>query len=531
MSDFFLNLFSTNGFPARWNCGSWSSTHGWIHIISDLCISGAYFAIPAILTYFIFKRRDIPVPPIFWLFAAFILSCGIGHAIEASIFWHPWYRFSGLIKMLTAIVSWATVLALIPLIPKGLALPGLAEVNKKLLEEIARREEAERERQQLEAQVLQSQKLESLGLLAGGIAHDFNNILTGVLGYLDLARMELPANSSARELMEEAVKSTHRAADLTKQMLAYSGKGRFFIQPLNLSTVVKESGPLLEISISKKVSLHYNLAPHLPMCEADQTQLGQVLMNLVINASEAMDNQTGAIQITTGSMHCSREYLREAFLDETLPAGNYVYLEVTDTGSGMPEETKAKIFDPFFTTKFTGRGLGLAAVLGIVRGHKGAIKVVSEVGKGTTFRVLFPSTQKANIEVPLVVPTAVTRGNGTVLVVDDEAVVRSLATNMLHRMGFRVITANDGLEGVDAFRHNADQILFVLLDLLMPNLDGIETLRELRKIRPDVCILFSSGYDEKVATEQLTENGIAGFIQKPYDFDQLSKAVQEALKK
>lgn len=532
MSDFFLKIFDTNGFPPRWNCGSWSSTHGWIHIISDLSIFAAYFAIPCVLIYFLYRRRDVPFPPIFWLFAGFILSCGIGHAIEATIFWHPWYRFSALVKVITAMVSWATVFALIPIIPKVLAIPGIAAMNKKLLAEIARREEAEAERRKLEAQVLQTQKLESLGLLAGGIAHDFNNILTGIMGYIDLARLELPPNSIARQLMEEAAKNTQRAADLTKQMLAYSGKGRFVIQPLNLSEVVKEALPLLEISISKKVTLNHNLAPNLPNCEADRTQIDQVLMNLVINASEAMEKQSGVIQISTGMIYCSQEYLKEAYLDESLPAGNYVYLEVMDTGSGMSEATRVKIFDPFFTTKFTGRGLGLAAVLGIVRGHRGAIKVISELGKGTTFRVLFPATNKGiSQEVTVHSPSQSKIGSGTVLVVDDEEVVRNLATGMLQRMGFHVLTAKDGADAIEVFRHNADRIRLVLLDLLMPNLDGAETLKELRLIRPEIRILLSSGYNEELAKQEFTTSRLTGFVQKPYNYEQLFNAIKQALDK
>lgn len=530
MIDFFSNLFETEGFSPRWGCGTWSREHGWVHIIADSSIFAAYFAIPVLLTYFILRRRDIPFPPVFWLFAAFILSCGIGHAIEASIFWHPWYRFSGLVKVITAIVSWATVLSLIPLVPKALALPGLATINNQLLTEIARREQAELEQKQLEDQVRQSQKLESLGILAGGIAHDFNNILTGVLGYIDLARMELPPGSPARGLMEEAMKNTHRAADLTKQMLAYSGKGRFVVQPLSLTQLVIDTTRLLEVSISKKSTMKFDLAPRIPACEADATQLGQVVMNLVINASEAMNDHPGLITISTGSIDCDRSYLKESYLDDTLPGGKYVFLEVTDTGCGMTEETRKKIFDPFFTTKFTGRGLGLAAVLGIVRGHRGAIKVTSEHGRGSTFRVLLPATtqiiESATTESPRVVDA---HSQGTVLVVDDEEVVRDLASAMLQRMGLQVLLANDGHQGVEMFRANRDRIQLVLLDLLMPRLDGAEAYQELRKISPGVRVILTSGYDEKVATDRFAGSGMAGFIQKPYSFEQLSSVVRTAL--
>lgn len=250
------------------------------------------------------------------------------------------------------------------------------------------------ERKNLEKQLQQTQKLESLGVLAGGIAHDFNNILTGILGNAELALLELSPASSVREYLENTRKATIRAADLCKHMLAYSGKGRFLIQVLDLSQLIEEMTHLLRISISKTVMLNYNLYPELPAIEADASQMRQVIMNLITNASEAIGDKSGVITITTGVMECEAQYLAETFLDDGLKQGIYVYLEVTDTGCGMDEEAQSKIFDPFYTTKFTGRGLGLAAVLGIVRGHKGAIKVYSKRGEGTTFKILLPCSDK-----------------------------------------------------------------------------------------------------------------------------------------
>ncbi len=355
-----------------------------------------------------------------------------------------------------------------------------------ILQDITERKHAEEERQKLATQLLHAQKLESLGVLAGGIAHDFNNLLTSILGYSDLALLELPSDSSPHRLINEAVNGARCAAELTNQMLAYSGKGGFVVQPLNLSEVVESLSRLLQVSISKKCVLQRTYMPDLPTIEADATQIRQIIMNLIVNASEAIGDQSGVIAVSTGVMQGEHAYLCESYLDDHLPEGRYVYLEVTDTGAGMSDETRGKIFDPFFTTKFTGRGLGLSAVLGIVRGHRGAIKVSSELGHGTTFRVLFPASDKLGATAETGQTDERWRGSGTVLIVDDEESVRTLACRMLRRMGFTVLTANDGRDGVELFRGEAEQICLVLLDMTMPHMDGAEAFDELRRIKADV---------------------------------------------
>ncbi len=345
-------------------------------------------------------------------------------------------------------------------------------------QDITARKKAEDERLVLERQVQHAQKLESLGVLAGGIAHDFNNLLTSILGYADLAIYELPSSSPAKELIEEAVSGARQAAELTKQMLAYSGKGHFVVEPLDLSSLVEELTRLLHISISKKCVMRFELMPNLPAAMADAVQMRQIIMNLVINASEAIGDRSGAITIRTGAAHCDRAALGEAYLGDELPEGLYVYVEVTDNGCGMSAETSAKIFDPFFTTKFTGRGLGLAAVLGIVRGHQGAIQCTSVLGQGTTFKVLFPACPlHAKIAEGAEAAAQKWRGSGTILVVDDEETIRALARHMLLKMGFQVLTAVDGREALEIFRAEGDKIRLVLLDMTMPHLDGDETFR------------------------------------------------------
>ncbi len=315
-------------------------------------------------------------------------------------------------------------------------------------------------------------------------------------------------------------------------MLAYSGKGRFVIESINLQSLVEEMVHLLEVSISKKVVIKYDFGEKALPIEADSTQMRQIVMNLVVNASEAMENKSGVISVRTGAMNCDRAYLDETYLDNDLPEGAYSYLEVSDTGSGMDEETVSKIFDPFFTTKFTGRGLGLAAVIGIVRGHHGAIKVHSEPDKGTTFEVLFPASQNSVRSSDMPAPSKrYTELKGkTVLLVDDEETVRTVGQRMLEVLGLEVITAEDGREALELFKQDPDRFDCMVLDHTMPHMDGEETFREMRRVRGDIRVLLSSGYNEQDLVARINSKGLAGFIQKPYQTADIEQALVKAFK-
>lgn len=390
---------------------------------------------------------------------------------------------------------------------------------------------AEEARHKLEAQIQHTQKLESLGVLAGGIAHDFNNILVGILGNADLALLEMSSVSPARETVEEIKKAAIRASELTNQMLAYSGKGRFLIEPIFINELIVEMGHMLKLTISKKASLKFDFAENLPPIEADAAQIRQIVMNLITNASDAIGGENGIITITTSPMDIDKEYLESFVADDRLPEGMYVSIEVSDTGCGMDRETIPKIFDPFFTTKFTGRGLGLSAVLGIVRGHKGAIKIYSEPGKGTTFRVLFPASKQTEVpkEKKSVERIQSPLGQGIVLVVDDEPSVRTVVKRMLEKAGFHVLTACDGREGLERFKEHADEICLVLLDMTMPRMNGEEVFREIKKIRDDIRVILSSGFNEQDATNRFAGKGLAGFIQKPFQFEKLLGKIREVM--
>jgi signal transduction histidine kinase/DNA-binding response OmpR family regulator len=397
----------------------------------------------------------------------------------------------------------------------------------RVLAESARRHRAAAHQRALEDQVRHAQKMESLGVLAGGIAHDFNNLLMAIVGHASLGLAEVDGASAVRDHLSQIEATAKRAADLTNQLLAYAGKGRFVIERVNLNRLVEEMGNLLHTAISRKASIRYDLAPDLPAVEGDPTQLNQVVMNLITNASEALGGEAGTITVTTGRMQASEKLLREACFENSLTAGSYVFLEVSDTGCGMDEVTLQKIFDPFFSTKFAGRGLGLASVLGVIRSHHGAIRVTSAKGVGTRFRILFPFVAEPAHDAPQAPrPEVRWKGAGTILLVDDEDLVRAVAELMLRRLGFEVITACDGLEAVDVFRTRKDQVDAVVLDMTMPNMDGNEALAALQKLKPDVRVLMTSGFTAEDVAGGIGRNGRVSFLQKPFNSAMLAEKMQ-----
>ena len=398
------------------------------------------------------------------------------------------------------------------------------------IRDITERKRMQERQVQLEQQMLHAQKLESLGVLAGGIAHDFNNILMVILGHGDLAQMKLTHESPAFEHLVQIKQAARKAADLANQMLAYSGKGKFLAEPLDLGHLIREMEYMLSVSISKKAVLRYELNNNLPTIEADPTQIQQIIMNLVINASDAIGDKSGIIAISTGYMDCDRSYLSETWLDENLAEGYYVYIEVADTGCGMSKETISRIFDPFFTTKFTGRGLGMSSVIGIVRGHRGAIKIYSEPDQGTTIKVLFPASGKLSPSVSELDLGDQLTLDGKVLLVDDEETMRSLGKSMLELFGLEVITAENGREAVSIYERLQDEILFVLMDLTMPHMDGGEAFREMRRSNPAVKVILSSGYNEQEISQKFIGKGLSAFLQKPFQIATLQATIQKVLK-
>ena len=396
---------------------------------------------------------------------------------------------------------------------------------------------SENERYQLERQLLHAQKLESLGIMAGGIAHDFNNLLQSILSNMELAATKLAPKSAAHTYISTAMNSTNHAANLTSLMLDYTGKGYQKKTAINLNTLVMENAEMLKTFASSAVPIQLSLSAELPAILANRAQLQQVVMNLITNAAESIEKLPGGITLTTGTQQCNAVCLASSMLLEKPDPGLFVFIEVADNGCGMNEETIARLFDPFFTTKFAGRGLGMSAVMGITKAHRGALFVESAVGAGTNFRVLFPAYD----EVPPVsadeFPVAPSKESlpakrlfsGIALVVDDEKPVLKVAVKIASLCGFKVISAVDGIDAVTKFRDHADEIVVVLMDLTMPNMDGITAMNEICRIRPECKVILASGFNECELSSRITGQEPAGFIRKPYSMKALEEELQRVV--
>ncbi len=392
-------------------------------------------------------------------------------------------------------------------------------------------ETAEAEVARLRTQIAHAQKIESLGLLAGGVAHDFNNLLAAIAGNASLAKIQLASGSEAAQCVDAIETATRRAADLTGQMLTYAGRGSVRIGPVDLTRLVADISELLATIVSKRATLKVEFAEDLPAIEGDVSQVRQVAMNLIMNASDALGEGPGVITVRGRVIEMSRDALAATYVNDNLAEGNYVCLEVEDTGQGMSAETAARVFDPFFSTKTTGRGLGLAATLGIVRAHRGAIELFSEPGRGTRFCVYFPISSRLQpaSEPPASVEPGL-RGE-TVLVVDDEPAVLQVACSLLREFGYDVIAANSGHDGVAQYQKHAAQIDAVVLDMTMPDLSGGEVLDELRRHDPLVRVVLCSGYTEEDIASRIETAQVSAFLQKPYSAAALVSAIERALKR
>ncbi len=398
----------------------------------------------------------------------------------------------------------------------------------------------EAERAELQAKMLEAQKLESLGVLAGGIAHDFNNLLAVILGNASLIRQDLPSSHTAKRNLDQIEVASRRASDLCRQMLAYAGQGTFAREHVSLVSLIANTTELLRLSIGKHVTIDFELDPATPGIEADRTQMQQVVMNLVINASEAISPPSGNVKLRTGRGRIPLDELVDAVHRPEQITGDFAWLEVTDSGCGMTPETRAKIFEPFFTTKFTGRGLGLAAVLGIVRAHRGVFIVRSTPGQGSTFRIFLPAAAPklfaepapAKTNAPALPPAPAPRPESsalTILVADDEANVLSMVKHVLERSGHRVVVAHNGREAVEIFAARRYEFGLVLLDLTMPVLGGAEALVEIRALNSATRLIMMSGYGQSDVLRPLRANGRVGFIAKPFSADELLAAIAQMM--
>jgi len=408
-------------------------------------------------------------------------------------------------------------------------------VNKRLEQEVADRKEAQEGRMQAEAQLLHGEKLKSLGVLAGGLAHDFNNLLSVIMGNAEMTRMDAKPSSAVSKSMIQIEGSCKRAAELCTQLLAFAGKGKINLSSVCLNDVSREITGLLSTKIPQGMQVKLHLTRDIPKVNVDLPQLHQVISGLILNASEAIGagqakgEDEGVITLTTGVMRANRQYLGESLTNEALPEGDYVFIEVSDTGCGIDVETVARIFDPFFTTKQYGRGMGLSAGLGIMLGHQGTIHVESEPAMGSSFRLLLPPVE----EKPAAHASAVEdwNGSGLVLVVDDNDLVRKLSCRMLGKMGFETVAASNGKQAIKHFREKAGELVAVILDFSMSDMDGEEVFMALHDTRAEVPVILCSGFTKQDVLNRFRAQGLAGFLHKPYSRTQLQTTMRGVVEK
>ncbi len=394
--------------------------------------------------------------------------------------------------------------------------------------DISTRKQAEEERASLQAQVFHAQKLESLGVFTGGIAHDFNNLLSSILGSTELALAEMGAEDPTRTHMEEIHRAAEHGTDLCQQMLAYAGKTAPQRGPIDLIELIREMDRLFRISISRDIELKVDAPPSLAPIRGDASQIRQIVLNLIINASEAFEGQPGTITIRMGEEFCEQRELSTPWLNQDLPAGDYVYLEVEDNGKGMDEDTLLRVFDPFFSTKFAGRGLGLASTLGIIKEHRGSIRVKSALGQGTKFHISFPADKEEAIP-KRVESTTEWKGSGLVLLIEDEDSVRAVTRRLLESLGLQVETASDGVEGLQKFTEHPEAFRLVIADMIMPQLGGEQVLKEIRAGRPDLPVLLTSGFSEAEALRNPARDPLTEFLPKPFGLNELRKHLDRLL--
>lgn len=398
--------------------------------------------------------------------------------------------------------------------------------------DISERKKAEKARLDMELRLQQIQKMESLAVMAGGIAHDFNNLLSAIMGNASLALLKQETGDSVQEYLERIEKSARRASELSRQLLAYAGKTEFIIKPLNLTALVREMINILRVSISKKAHIEFNLDDTIPAIDADQTQIRQIIMNLLINASEALPDGKGNITISTGIIHLRSKDLPKLILSESMIPGDYVFLELSDNGYGMTPKVRKKIFDPYYSTKEGGRGLGLASVLGIVRGHKGAISLHTEPGKGTSIKIIFQISRQTAAEECLISPANHYHptGHGQILIIDEEKTTRRTTKEMLQQLGFEVLTAAREDKGLRLLRRFRDTIQLVIFDQTPSHQSCLEILTKIKAINNHLKVIISSTITESHCRQRFEHKQIAGFLHKPYSFEQFAEVIETAIK-
>jgi signal transduction histidine kinase len=515
--------YMAHGFSFLWN-----PPLVWLHVVSDILIGFAFLSIPLAMGYFLLKRRDLPFPRFFGIVALLIFACGLTYLLAAYTVYVPAYWLEGAVKAFTALLSILAAVLLVPLLPKALGLPSLATAMddiKQLKGELEMQLEESRIK---DSALRQAQKMESIGTLAGGVAHDFNNILSAITGYGHLTLMKMAKDDPLRLYVQNMLEAAERAAHLTKDLLLFGRKQITDRKPVDLNEIIRKVEKLLVRVIGEDIECKTLLHNAPLMVFADVHQIEQILMNFATNARDAMPGG-GTFTITTESVRLEDEFIASHGYGRS---GAYALVTVSDTGQGMDEETRQRVFEPFFTTKDVGKGtgLGLAVVYGIIKQHEGYINVYSEPGKGTTFSIYLPEIasgtstgEETQEEGPL------PRGTETILLAEDAKPVRDLVKNVLEEFGYRVIAAVDGEDAVNKFLKNRDTIQLLLFDLVMPKKTGKEAYDEIKKIRPDIKVIFSSGYAPDIIRQRARVDERMTVAFKPLSHRDLLKKVRRSL--
>lgn len=400
--------------------------------------------------------------------------------------------------------------------------------------DVTRAKQLEMERDRIVQKMTETQKLESLGILAGGIAHEFNNLLTGIMATAGMLVDGAHSPDEQRQSAHTILESSRRAAELCQQLLAYSGRSKFVFQARDAGEIIATTSKLAQASsVRKGTQITFDVEPNLPLVFIDESQIRQVIMNLLINASEAVDAHGGVISVRASRAVVTPELVRTAVVLENCDCDECICIEVSDNGCGIKSEDLRRIFEPFYSTKFMGRGLGLSAVLGIVRGHRGAMTVTSEVGRGTTFRVLLPMAAEQQLVAVRAPVQAMSRQTftGKVLLADDEAAIRNACRRLLTQMGFEVVVARDGLEALERFEQGPDEFVLVIVDLTMPRMGGAEAFMEMKRLRPEGRFMLMSGFSLDDARASVGNDALPdAFLPKPFDHAALTAALTQALR-
>jgi signal transduction histidine kinase len=539
MWGFFERLLDSSMFAPHGICLLWEPQLIWLHVASDIVIASAYFSIPVALSIFVSKRRDVDFGWVFWAFALFIMACGVTHVMSIVTLWYPVYGIEGIVKAMTAAASIVTAAMLWPLLPKLLALPSPSQLREA---EVALAQEG-MHRREAEGMLRQSQKMEAIGQLTGGVAHDFNNLLTIISGNLEIADRCLRSRSDAtRErltrVIANAANGAQRAAMLTQRLLAFARRQPLDPRRTNVNRLVAGMSDFFRRTLGETVNLEVVGGADLWQVEVDPGQLEAAILNLVVNAKDAMDvrvagamTSSGRLRIETSNVSVAEDCRQQ---DAGVPAGEYVLIAVSDTGSGMPRDVQEKAFDPFFTTKQPGQGtgLGLSQVYGFVKQSGGEIKISSEVGQGTTISIYLPRAAAAaesagQGETPLVGSS----GCETVLVVEDESDVRSYLVETLEDLNYRVFEAANGEAALALFDADPFRIDLLLTDIVMPGLNGRELAEQLHHRQPGLRVLFMTGYSRDAIVHQGRLDPGVSLLQKPFSQALLASKIREVLDK